>query len=303
MREVALPEPGVPPLQRSVAAAIAAILELDAGEVPVPGAAHPAPWTVWRSWLAGRGLGLVPVLEPSTFNWPGPWIALLPAADPDGGEIAVVAFGSPPGIAWSPLPGGHAFDAVRTGYVIAPADPVPSARPVPGTPGTTAQHRDTGRVELLSLAAAAEAPMTVVDQARAHAGRGLEGDRYFDARGTFSDPHATGNDLTLIEAEVLEQLALPGAARLAPQDARRNVVTRGVDLNALVGRRFTIGAVECMGRRLCEPCAHLQRLTAPGTLRGLVHKGGLRADLITGGVIEVGDAVTPAAVPPRPLKH
>ena len=144
--------------------------------------------------------------------------------------------------------------------------------------------------------------MTIVEQATAHAGRGLEGDRYFDARGTFSDPHATGNDLTLIEAEVLEQLTLPQAG-LAPQDARRNVVTRGIDLNALVGRRFAIGAVTCVGRRLCEPCAHLQRLTVPGTLRALVHKGGLRADLLTGGVIRAGDTVTRAALPPPALEH
>jgi MOSC domain-containing protein YiiM len=299
MREVPLPEPGVPALQRSVVAAIAAILELDdPAEVPVPGPDHPAPWTVWRNWLAGRGLGLVPVREPATFNWPGPWIALLPAGD-DEGAIAAVAFGSPPGIAWSPLPEAPAFDAVQTGFVIAAADPASWAHPAITRSAAT---RDTGRVELLALTAAAQAPMTVVQQAVAHAGRGLEGDRYFDARGTFSDPHATGNDLTLIEAEVLEQLALPGAG-LAPEDARRNVITRGIDLNALVGQRFTIGAVTCVGRRLCEPCAHLQRLTAPGTLRALVHKGGLRADLVTGGVIEVGDAVVRAAAPPQPLKH
>jgi hypothetical protein len=299
MREVPLRPPGVPPLQRSVVASIAAILELDdPDEVPIPAADHPAPWTVWRNWLAGRGLGLVPVHDPATFNWPGPWIALLPATDSDG-TIAAVAFGAPPGIAWSPLPRQPAFDAVRTGYVIAPADP---ARWTPLAPAPSAGARDTGRVELLALATAAEAPMTVVAQAIAHAGRGLEGDRYFDARGTFSDPHATGHDLTLIEAEVLEQLALPGGG-LAPEDARRNIVTRGTDLNALVGRHFTIGAVTCVGRRLCEPCAHLQRLTMPGTLRALVHRGGLRADLVTGGVIAVGDAVVPGAVPPQPLKH
>jgi MOSC domain-containing protein YiiM len=77
----------------------------------------------------------------------------------------------------------------------------------------------------------------------------------------------------------------------APQDARRNVVTRGIDLNALVGRRFTVGDVECIGRRLCEPCAHLERLS-PGTLRPLVHRGGLRADLLGDGTIHVGDPVS-----------
>jgi MOSC domain-containing protein YiiM len=301
MREVPLPPPGVPPLQRSVVAVIAAILELDdPGDVPIPAADHPAPWTVWRNWLAGRGLGLVPVHAPATFNWPGPWLALLPAGDGDeGGEVAVVAFGSPPGLVWSPLPGAQTFDTVRSGYVIAPADPASWART---TAPTIAHDRTTGRVELLALAGAAQAPMTVVEQVTAHAGRGLEGDRYCDARGTFSDPHATGHDLTLIEAEVLEQLRLPEAGLAAP-DARRNVVTRGIDLNALVGQRFTIGAVTCVGRRLCEPCAHLQRLTVPGTLRALVHRGGLRADIVTGGLIRVGDTVTPVPVPPVPLEH
>ena len=80
---------------------------------------------------------------------------------------------------------------------------------------------------------------------------------------------------------------------LAPGEARRNVVTRGIDLNALVGRRFRVGEAECVGRRLCEPCAHLQRLTHPGILRDLVHRGGLRADILAGGAIRVGDAVVP----------
>ena len=79
---------------------------------------------------------------------------------------------------------------------------------------------------------------------------------------------------------------------MAPAEARRNVVTRGIDLDALVGRRFLVGDVQCVGRRLCEPCAHLERLTVPGTLRALVHRGGLRADVLTDGTIRVGDAVT-----------
>ena len=81
--------------------------------------------------------------------------------------------------------------------------------------------------------------------------------------------------------------------RARPGDARRNVVTRGVDLNALAGRRFAIGEVEIAGRRWCEPCAVLQRLTTPGVLRGLVHRGGLRADILGGGTIARGDAVRP----------
>ena len=115
--------------------------------------------------------------------------------------------------------------------------------------------------------------MALVEQATARAGHGLEGDRYVGGEGTFSNPYSRGHDLTLIEAEVVDDLGL------APEVPRRNVVTRGIDLNALVGRRFRVGEVECEGQRLCEPCAHLQRLTDPGLLRPLVHRGGLRADI------------------------
>jgi MOSC domain-containing protein YiiM len=88
----------------------------------------------------------------------------------------------------------------------------------------------------------------------------------------------------------MDALALD-SGQLRYEDARRNIVTRGIDLNALVGERFAVGEVQCLGQRLCEPCAHLQRLTQPGTLRGLVHRGGLRADILAGGVIRVGDEI------------
>jgi hypothetical protein len=179
---------------------------------------------------------------------------------------------------------------VTAGYVVAPLDaglwaPTPRAASRAGELADGAARagaRAVGRVEALAVAAAAGAPMTLVERVVARAGRGLEGDRYFDGRGTFSNPHSLGHQLTLIDAEAIEGL-------LAPADARRNVVTRGVDLNALVGRRFTVGEAECVGRRLCEPCAHLQRLTEPGVLRALVHIGGLRADVLGDGEIRVGD--------------
>ena len=274
-------------MQRSVSACLASILELEVGEVPVPDEGHPQPWTVWRQWLALRGLGLVPIADPATFDWPGPWLAMLRAADADG-CVGAVAFGAPPGIAWHPLGGPETFDAVRAGYVIAPADVALWA----SAPRTA--PRSAGRVEAIAIAPSAEAPMVHVDRATARAGRGLQGDRYFDGRGTFSNAHGRGNDLTLIEAEVLDALELP-VGRLAPEEARRNIVTRGVDLNALVGKPFRIGAVRCLGQRLCEPCAHLERLTAeagkPGTLRALIHKGGLRADVVSDGEIHVGDEI------------
>jgi MOSC domain-containing protein YiiM len=278
------------PMQQSVAACLASILELDVAEVPVPDHGHPEPFTVWRNWLAQRGLGLVPIADPATFNWPGPWLAMLRAAEGEG-YVGVVAFGSPPGIAWSPLGGPESFEAVEVGYLIAPADVALWTPPVVDAP------RRIGRVEAIAVAPEPEGEMTRVDRAVVRAGRGLEGDRYFDQRGTFSDAYDRGHDLTLIEAEALDTLAL-ASGRLAPEDARRNVVTRGIDLNALVGERFTIGGVECFGQRLCEPCAHLERLTAqdgkPGTLRALIHKGGLRADVLSDGEIRVGDELRAA---------
>jgi hypothetical protein len=283
------PPPSGGRLQRSVAACLAAVLELDIGDIPLPDETHPEPWTVWRTWLAQRALGLVPIDDPVGFNWPGPWLALLRAAD-GAGQVGAVAFGSPPGIAWHPFGGPETFDAIEAGFLVAPADLALWSKDE-----ERADRRD-GAVEAIVIGAQAEAPLRSVQAARAHAGRGLEGDRYFDQRGTFSNTHSRGHDLTLIEGEVLDEVDLPGG-RLKPADPRRNIVTRGVDLNALVGRRFRIGDVECVGQRLCEPCAHLERLTAaagqPGTLRGLIHKGGLRADVISDGEIRVGDRITP----------
>jgi MOSC domain-containing protein YiiM len=127
-----------------------------------------------------------------------------------------------------------------------------------------------------------------VPRARALEGLGLEGDRYFNGEGTFYEDGKPGQDLTLIESEALEGLAADTGIVLDAEDAGRNLVTRGVDLNALVGRRFRIGAVECRGDRFCDPCATLARRTEPGVLRGLVDRGGLRADIVRGGEIEAG---------------
>lgn len=215
----------------------------------------------------------MPIRDPATFSWPGPWIAVLHSG------TCVVAFGSPPGIAWNPLGRDERFDDVVTGYLIAPADVAL------WTAESRATARTAGTVEAIAIANDAEAEVVIIDKALAVVGRGLEGDRYFDGRGTFSNEHARGHDLTLVEAEVLDEL------HVTVEAARRNVVTRGIDLNALVGERFSIGAVECVGQRLCEPCAHLERLAAPGILRSLVHRGGLRADVVGDGTIRVGDPV------------
>jgi len=146
------------------------------------------------------------------------------------------------------------------------------------------QDRRVGAVAAILTASNAESPLMRVEKVDAVAGRGLVGDRYYDGRGTFSGP-GRGYQLTLVEGEVLDSIDLPW------EQARRNIVTRGIDLNALVGYRFNVGDVECVGRRLAEPCAHLERLARPGLLRPLVHRGGLRADILVGGSISVGDAV------------
>jgi hypothetical protein len=169
------------PLQRSVAACLASILEIDVAEVPVPGDGHPEPWTVWRGWLAERGVGLVPIADPASFGWPGPWLVLLRSGD---GHVAAVAFGAPPGIAWRPLDGPETFADVDLGYLVAPADVALWA------PRGGAAQRTRGTVEAILVAPEAEAACVRVTSAGAHAGRGLDGDRYLDGRGTFSSAHA-----------------------------------------------------------------------------------------------------------------
>ena len=141
------------------------------------------------------------------------------------------------------------------------------------------------------IAPAARAPMTAVERARAVPGKGLTGDRYFSQSGTFSNKPGPDRELTLIEIEAIEALKRDYEIALEPGDARRNIVTRGVPLNHLVGREFRVGGVKLRGLRLCEPCSHLEGLTRSGVLRGLVHRGGLRAEVLSEGLIRVGDAV------------
>ncbi len=150
----------------------------------------------------------------------------------------------------------------------------------------------TGSVEAIYISPEAAVLPTEVESVAAVAGRGLKGDRYFRDAGTFSDePRSNGRDITLIEAEAVEGLARDTGIELDAAATRRNVVTRGIALNDLVGRRFTVGEVECMGQRLCDPCSHLEKLTQPGVLKGLVERGGLRADVVRDGEIRVGDEV------------
>jgi MOSC domain-containing protein YiiM len=149
-----------------------------------------------------------------------------------------------------------------------------------------------GTVISINVASSAEAPMKSVDEARAVPGRGLEGDRYFFRQGTFYKPQPD-RELTLIEAEAIEALCSEFQVEFDLSASRRNVVTRGVPLNHLVGKEFWIGEVKARGLKLCEPCAHLQRLSHPKVLPGLVHRGGLRAQILSEGTIRVGQTVKP----------
>ena len=148
----------------------------------------------------------------------------------------------------------------------------------------------TGRVESIYIAAAAQAPTQGVEQAKAVPGRGLEGDRYFLKQGTFFKPEPSF-ELTLIEAEAMEAAKRDYELGLATGEARRNIVTRDVALNHLVGKEFRVGEVRVRGIRLCEPCDHLQRLTGAPVIKSLRHRGGLRAQILSEGVIRVGDKV------------
>jgi len=150
---------------------------------------------------------------------------------------------------------------------------------------------NAGTVEFIYIAPEAAVPTHPVDEARAIPGVGLEGDRYALNAGTFSKP-LPDRELTLIEAEAIEALKQEYHFALAPGEARRNIVTRGVALNHLVGREFQIGGVKIRGIRLCEPCEHLQRLTGREVIKGLTHRGGLRAQILTQGTIRIGDQVS-----------
>jgi MOSC domain-containing protein YiiM len=144
-----------------------------------------------------------------------------------------------------------------------------------------------GTVEAICVAPGASEPVRTLPSVWAIAGRGLEGDRHVSGRGTFpSGP--PGSALTIIAAEVCESFDPP----LTPNEHRRNLVTRGIDLNGLVGRGFNIGVVRCRGMRLCEPCTVVQRYAARPILRALVHRGGIRADILEDGLIQLGDQLT-----------
>jgi MOSC domain-containing protein YiiM len=144
----------------------------------------------------------------------------------------------------------------------------------------------------IHIAEAASGALKSLDAVHAVPGKGLEGDRYFTHTGTYSDTPGSGRDLTLIESEQLEGIEREHGIKIGPGESRRNLMTRGVSLNDLVDKEFTVGAVTVRGTRLCEPCAYLaETLGNPAALKALVHRAGLRCDIVTEGTINVGDPI------------
>jgi hypothetical protein len=264
----------------SLTAVIAAILEEDPATMPVFEGADSAAVGMVSRWLGRLGLAAVRVADPASFSWPGPWIARV--RPPAGTERFVLMFGVPSGAIWDPAGDGTPVDNewIVDGYVLAAADIALARPPLSEAP------LGAGRIEAIFVSPSAGEPATALDAARALPGRGLDGDRHVTGDGTFPSG-LPGSALTLIQAEVCESFDPP----LSPDDHRRNVVTRGVALNDLVGHEFTLGTIRCKGMRLCEPCTVVQRYARRPVLRALVHRGGLRADILDEGQFAVGDEI------------
>lgn len=277
-----------------VTAFVAELAHQPLSDLPAAQASGDEWLAVLRLWLATRHHGLVAIANPETFSWPGHWIGIVEAPDAGDSPVAVLLFGTPSAVIASPAAPallGKAVDELhwQQALLLVPYQPF-------RTPAADA-GRSTGDVVAIYISEVKTGPMQAVVAATALPGRGLQGDRYAAKAGTFTprSSRLSGYDLTLIESEVLDRVIFEDGSHLTAPEARRNVVTRGIDLNALVGQEFTIGSVRARGQRLCEPCVHLQRLSRPGIISSLVHQGGLRADILSDGEIRLGDAI--AAVP------
>ncbi len=149
-----------------------------------------------------------------------------------------------------------------------------------------------GTVVSIQIAAHANESLTSLQQVRAVAGMGLEGDRYYTRTDTYSPKHDESREATFIESEALEALARDYRLEFTGAESRRNFTTRGVALNHLVGEEFRVGEALFRGIRLCEPCAHLEEVSGKQARAGLVHRGGLRAQILRSGLVCVGDELT-----------
>lgn len=149
-----------------------------------------------------------------------------------------------------------------------------------------------GQILSIHITPAEGQAMQLVESVQAVAGKGLQGDRYFLGSGAYSGKPEPGRQVTLIEIEAIQAVQREASITLAPGDARRNLVTQGVPLNHLVGKEFYVGNVLLRGARLCEPCKHLAEMTQAGVTPALVHRGGLRAEILTSGTIQIGDIIS-----------
>lgn len=175
-----------------------------------------------------------------------------------------------------------------------PADeltPAPAHASIPQSLQIEAAAMASGKVLGIYLTPQKGAALGAVQSAHVVAGRGIVGDRNYDAPPPKDRPDEGGRQVTLIEAEAHEYIEREHGIRLPHNESRRNIVTTGIALNDLVGREFQVGAVRLRGVRLCHPCGYLERLTQPGVRKALEMRGGLRCDVVEGGTIAPGDAV------------
>ena len=157
----------------------------------------------------------------------------------------------------------------------------------------SAPETRTGSVERIHVAPDTGGDPEPRDSVEAIAGRGLEGDRYYRGTGIYNEREdLEPSDVTLIEAEALEAAAADYDAAFEPGAHRRNVTTRGVALNHLVGQRFRLGGAIVEGIGLCEPCGYMESLAdEPDGAAALEHRGGLDARIVESGTVRVGDDV------------
>ena len=149
-----------------------------------------------------------------------------------------------------------------------------------------------GELLRIHIAPRASAPMRALDEARLEAGAGIEGDRYATRLGTYSHRHHVDRQATLIEVETLEALARDRHIVLAAHEHRRNLTTRGVPLNHLVGHYFRVGSCVLYGGRLNVPCVHLETVVGKKVLKPLLNRSGLNCRVVLGGRARVGDRIS-----------
>lgn len=162
-------------------------------------------------------------------------------------------------------------------------------------PDEQQQSTEPPHISAIFIAESAGEPRRSLERAELVAGRGIVGDRYANGTGYWSDPRWPDQELTLVEGELEDALDLP------PGALRRNLVTRGVVLDDLIGRQFTIGETLLEGVRPCDPCMHIEALTRPGLFAQLAGRGGLRARILRGGTIAAGDEIRVVNPHPGPL--